>query len=214
MKMSSKAVRLGLLLVVMVSSGCMTWEAEIEDMSGVYSKPAIAGATKIVMTDLCDKRSDKKLVGRISALNLATKTPINVIITNRIASRLRDAGFNVEKVEVAQPESKSEAVAALRRTDGKMVFTGKLERFFIESDDAVLEIAKARVSFRIEILDGSGQTLFHKTVRAYTSKHLGLGGGPASEELIEKTTQVGVNKLFQDGEFQRFLSEANRSEAG
>lgn len=207
MKSLIKIGSIGFLVMLLFTSGCMTWVAKIEDMGDIYSKPAIVGAPKIIITDLSDKRHDRKLVGRISALNLATQTPINVIITNRIASKLREAGFNIQKVELAGLETKSELIAVLKRNRGKMLLTGRLDHFFIESSDAILETAKGRVSFRVDILDERGKTLFYKTYTARTQKHIGLGGGPGSEELIKETIQATVNKLFHDSEFQRFLSE-------
>ena len=208
MKSLTKFWPLGFLVMLLFVSGCITWTAKTEDMSGIYGKPTIAGAPQIIITDLSDERSDKKLVGRISALNLATQTPINVIITNRIASKLRDQGFNVQKVELTGSEKKAELVTALRTKNGKMLFTGRLEHFFIESSDAILETAKGRVNFRIDILDDTGNSIFDRTYTAYAEKHIGLGGGPGSEELIEKTIQASVNKLFEDTEFQQFLAKA------
>jgi hypothetical protein len=207
MKSLTKFWALGFLFILVVTSGCMTWTAKIEDKSGIYSKPVIVGAPKIIITDLTDKRHDKKLVGRISALNLATQTPINIIITNRIASKLREAGFNIQKVELTGLENKSEVIAALKRNSSKMLFTGRLDHFFVESSDAILETAKGRASFRVDILDERGKSLFYRTYTAHAQKHIGLGGGPGSEELIKETIQATVNTLFHDIEFQRFLSQ-------
>lgn len=208
MKSLTKFWSLGFLAMLVATSGCMTWNAKIEDMSDIYSKPAIVGAPRILITDLSDERPDKKLVGRISALNLATETPINIIITNRIASKLREAGFNVQKFEPRGLGRMPELIAALRQYGGKMLLTGRLEHFYIQSSDAILETARGRASFRINILDEAGRTLFYRTYTGYAEKHIGLGGGPGSEELIEQTIQAAVKQLFQDIEFQRFLLEA------
>lgn len=207
MKSLIKFWSLGFLVMLIVTSGCVTHTAKIEDMGDIYSKPAIVGASKIIITDLYDKRHDKKLVGRISALNLATQTPINIILTNRIASKLREAGFNIQKVKLAVPESKSELIAALKRNNGKILLTGRLDHFFIESGDAILETARGQVSFRVDILNERGESLFYRTYTAHTQKHLGLSGPAGTEELIEKTIQATVNKLFQDSGFQRLLSQ-------
>jgi hypothetical protein len=207
MKLLSRVSTLGFMFLLTLTSGCITWNAEIEDMSNVYSKSAIAGTPKIIISDLSDKRSDTKLVGRISALNLATKTPVNIIITNRFASKLQEEGFNIQKVEIANSEDKAEIVEALKRNSGKVLFTGRLDHFFIESSDAILETAKGRASFRIDILDNSGKSLFYRTYTAHAEKHIGLGGGPGSEELIKTTIQASVNELFNDAEFQRLLSQ-------
>jgi hypothetical protein len=205
MKSLAKFWFLGFLVMLMTTSGCMTWVAKPEDMSGVYDKPAIIGVPTIIITNLSDKRNDTTLVGRISALNLATETPVNVIITNRIASKLRDAGFNIQKVELAGFESKSDRIAVLKRKGGKMLFTGSLNAFFIASNDAILESAKGRVSFSVDILDNRGNSLFYGRYTARTEKHLGLDGGPGSERLIEETIQATVNKLLNDTQFQQFL---------
>ncbi len=207
MKIVSKFWVFILLLPLMATSGCMTWTAKIEDMSDIYKKPAIANAPKIIITDLSDERHDKKLVGRISALNLATETPINVIITNRIALNLREADFNIQKIELTGIATKSELMSALKYNNGNLLFTGRLEHFFIESSDTILETAKGRASFRVDILDESGKSVFYKTYTAYAEKHIGLDGGPESEELIKETIQATVDKLFNDIGFRQFLSQ-------
>jgi hypothetical protein len=210
MQSLKKSLSLGFLAVIAVTSGCMTWEANIDDMSSVYMQPAKPGAATIIISDLSDNRTNQELVGRICALNLATKKPINVIIANRIASRLKQEGFNVQKAALVNPRNKREAVEALKRTDGKVIITGNLDHFFIESSDAILETAKGRVTFRIDILDKFGKSVFYKMYSAYTEKHIGLGGGKGSEEFIEKTVQETVNQLFYDTKFRAFLSQMKK----
>jgi hypothetical protein len=207
----NKILTLGIFVILLGSSGCLTWDAKIDDMRAVYSEPDNSGAPRIIITDLSDKRTDTQLVGRISALNLATETPVNVIITNRIASKLKYAGFNIQKVELTGSEAKSNLTATLKQNRGKMLFTGSLEDFFIESSDAILETAKGRVFFGVDIINESGESLFHKKYTAHTEKHIGLGGGPASEELIKTTIQATVDELFNDTEFQQFLSRAKNN---
>ena len=207
MKSFTKFWSLGFLVALVVTSGCLTWDAKIDDMRAVYSEPDNLGVPKVIITDLSDRRRDTKLVGRIAALNLATKTPVNVIITNRIASKLKYAGFNIQKIDVAGNISKSELAAAVKRNNAKLLFTGRLDHFFIASSDAILETAKGRVSFRIDILNEQGQSVFYRTYTANTEKHIGLGGGQASEEFIEKNIDTAVSKLFEDEAFQRFLLE-------
>jgi hypothetical protein len=214
MKSFTKFWSLGFLVAVVFTSGCLTWEAKIDDMRAVYSEPDNLGVPKVIITDLSDGRSDTTLVGRIAALNLSTKTPVNVIITNRIASKLKYAGFNIQKINVtgnkskSELESKSELAAVVKRNNAKLLFTGRLDHFFIASSDAILETAKGRVSFRIDILNEQGQSLFYRTYTANTEKHIGLGGGQASEEFIEKTINTAINKLFKDAAFQQFLLKA------
>jgi len=207
MKSLTKFWLLGFLVMLVTTPGCTTWNAKIEDMSDVYSKPAIAGAPKVIITDLTDNRRDKKLVGRISARNLTTETPINIIITNRIASKLREAGFNIQKVELTGLKTKSELAEVLNRNNGKILFTGILRQFFIESSDAASEMAIGRVSFRIDILDERGEPLLSSAYSTSTRKNIGLDDRAASEELIKETIQAGVNKLVRDSGFQRFLSQ-------
>ena len=208
MKIITNFWSLGFLVMLSISSGCMTWTAKIDDMSGVYSEPAVPGARRIIITDLDDKRKDKKLVGRISALNLATETPINVIITNRIATKIREFGFNVQKVDPKSLDSKSELVSDLKLDGSEIFLGGSLDHFYIESSDAILETAQGRAAYRIRAIDRTGKTIFYKTYTGYAEKHIGLGGGPGSEELIEQTIQAALKELFQDIEFQRFLLEA------
>lgn len=210
MQSLKKFLSLGFLAVIALTSGCMTLEADIEDMSSVYMQSAKPGAATIIISDLSDNRTNQELVGRICALNLATKTPINVIIANRIASRLRQEGFNVQKVALNNPRSKREATEALKHTEGKVIITGSLDRFFIESGDAVLETARGRVTYRVDILDKFGKSVFYKTYSAYTQKHIGLDVNKRTVEFIEKTVQETVNQLFYDTKFRAFLSQMKR----
>ena len=205
MKSEMNILSLGFLCMLVVNSGCMTWVAKIDDMSGVYSEPTVADGPRIIITNLDDKRREKKLVGRISALNLATETPINVIITNRISSKLRESGFNVQKVDPRRTEGKSELVSDLKLDGSEIFLGGRLDHFYIESVDAILETARGRASFHIKAVDRTGRTLFYGTYTGYAEKHIGLGGGPGSEELIEQTLQAALNELFKDIEFQQFL---------
>lgn len=193
-----------LVLLFLPLSGCLTWNAKIDDMRSVYKEPDNSGAPRIIVTDLSDKRKDTKLVGRIAALNLATETPVNVIITNRIASKLKYAGFNIKKIDT-NGKTKSELAVEIKRNDAKMLLTGTMDYFFIESMDAILETAKGRASFCLEILDEQGKPLFSKTYTVYTEKHIGLGGGYSSEELIKETIDKAVKEVFEDIDFQKFL---------
>jgi hypothetical protein len=208
MKIMTKFLSLGFLVMLAISSGCMTWTAKIDDMRGVYNEPAVPGAPRIIITDLDDKRREKKLVGRISALNLATETPINVIITNRIAAKMREFGFNVQKLDPRSPADKSELISELTLDGSEIFLGGRLDHFYIESSDAILEKAQGRASYRIKAIDRTGKILFYKTYTGYAEKHIGLGGGPGSEELIEQTIQAALKQLFQDTELQRFMLEA------
>ena len=207
MKSLKSFFSLALLVMLSVTSGCITWRAEIEDMSFVYSKPPIAGAPKIVMNNLLDKRSDKKLVGKICALKLATKRPINVIITNRIASKLREDSFNVQKVQLTYPESKIQVVKVLQDNRGTLFLSGILDYFYIESFDAIMEPARGEVEFRIYLLDKNGKSIFDRIYFVHTRKHIGLGGGPGSEKFIKATIKATVDKLFNDIDFLKVLSQ-------
>jgi hypothetical protein len=101
--------------------------------------------------------------------------------------------------------------AVLKSLDANLLFTGRLDHFYVESSDAVLETARGRASFRVEILDENGKSAFYKTFTGNAQRHIGLDGGPGSEKLIEQTIQTAIKALFADIEFQEFLSRARNS---
>ena len=119
--------------------------------------------------------------------------------------------WNLVEVPVSVYDCASNGVVVLipdsHNRLGKVILTGSIEHFFIESSDAILETAKGRVHFRVNIIDKAGKSVLYRAYSAYTEKHIGLGGGKGAEELIEKTIQETVNKLFYDIKFKEFLSQ-------
>lgn len=188
-----------LLIVILMGaylSGCATHVARLKDSGSVYSMPELSGKAKVVVSDLTDSRADKKKVGMICLLSLESEKPINVVLTNRIASRLRDRGFNVEKEGPSTASSKKEA---------DFFLTGGLDNFFISSSDAILEKAKGAATFRIRIYDNAKKIVFDKNFSSIAEHWIGLTGQWGSEKIIEDTLEASVNELFQDKEFQHFL---------
>lgn len=192
-------------ICILMLTSCMTHVARINDTADVYSMQT-TDAPKVIVTDLDDKRTDKKKVGRVGALNLNTETPINTLITNRIAHRLRQEGFNVQKVHLEDNRNKEDIGQVLDYNNGDIYITGGLENFYIASFDAILEKATGKVSFYITMLDKAGNVIIDNTYLAQAERLIGLTGQFGSEKLIEETIQAGVDRLFSDENFIRLLS--------
>ena len=91
-------------LTIAVHLTACTRTVALTDNVAAYSMPLIQGAPKIIVSELADNRSDKKALGQVGALTLGeADTAINVILTNRIATRLRGEGFNVQKTNLTKP---------------------------------------------------------------------------------------------------------------
>ena len=173
----------------------------------MYGAPLITGAPKIVVTDLNDERVDKKKVGLISMLSLESKTPINVVLTDRIAARLRDEGFNVHKIKIEAPLSGAEIAQTLSLQKGRLLLSGGLDDFFVASSDAVLEKAHGHSAFHLKIHDRRGKVVFKKNYSGIAEHWIGLTGQWGSEKVLEDTLQSSVNEVFKDEEFEGFLAK-------
>lgn len=195
-----------LFSVAFLVSGCATYSARIKDTSDVYSMPTIEDAPKVIVSDLSDNRDDKKKLGTVGALNLTSDTAINVILTNRIASRLREAGFNVEKINLSDSEDDNEVSETLSANNGKILLTGTLDSFSVSSFDAIMETGKGTVNFYIKVVDENGNVIFSKNYSGYAENYIGLTVQFGCEKLIEQSVQASVDNLFEDREFKAALS--------
>lgn len=194
------------VLLAVAVSGC-AYSAKMIDKSDVYSMPMIQGAPKIILADITDNRADKRLVGRVGALDLTSQTAVNVVLTNRIASKLRDEGFNVQKVNLSKPMDKGELVEALKNNSGNAFLSGGLDNFFIASFDAVMEKGKGTATFYIKVFDKAGNNIFNKSYAGYAENWIGLTGQFGCEKLIEQSIQASVDELFKDPDFRRLLDK-------
>ena len=204
----------GFLLVMIVAtvsliSGC-AYNAKIIDTTNAYSMPMISGAPKIILADLNDNREDKKIVGRVGALGLTSQTTINTVLTNRIASKLRDGGFNVQKVNLSKSMDKNEIIEILNSNNGKAFLSGGLDSFFIASFDAVMEKGKGTVNFSIKVFDKNGAAIFDKKYSANAENWIGLTGQFGCEKLIEQSMQASVDELFIDDRFKNILEKIKK----
>lgn len=198
-----------LALVAAAVSGC-AFNAKIIDTSNVYSLPMIQGAPKIIVADLNDNRADKKTVGQISALVLTSQTAISAVLTNRIATRLRDEGFNVQKVNLSKSMDRAEMVEALKSNSGRAFLSGGLDNFFIASFDAVMEKAKGTTTFYIKTFDKDGNVIFDKNYSSYAENWIGLTGQSGAEKLIEQSIQASIDELFKNQEFRNLLDKIKK----
>jgi hypothetical protein len=204
----------GVLLVISMAvvsfvSGC-AYSAKIIDKSEVYSMPMIQSAPKIILADMTDSRADKKMVGRVGALDLTSQTAINVVLTNRIASKLREEGFNVQKMNLSKPMDRGEIAEALKSNSGKAFLSGGLDNFFIASFDAVMEKAKGTTTFYVKVFDKEGNAIFNKNYLGYAENWIGLTGQFGCEKLIEQCIQASVDELFKDPEVKSLLEKIRR----
>ena len=189
---TSSGLKFFLLLmgIVFTLPGCATHVAHLKDASAVYGAPAISGAPKIVVTDLNGQRVDKKKVGLISMLSLESATPINVVLTDRIAARLKDEGFNVHKIKIEAPLSGAEIAQTLYSQKGRLLLSGSLDDFFVASSDAVLEKARGRSAFHLKIYDHHGEVVFSKNYSGLAEHWIGLTGQWGSEKVLEDYSAI------------------------
>lgn len=198
-----------LAVIVSFISGC-AYSAKIIDTGNVYSLPMIPGAPKIILADFGDNRGDKRLIGRVGALDLTSQTAVNVILTNRVASRLRDEGFNVQKAKLEKVMDKKEFMDVLRNNNAAAFLSGGLDNFFIASFDAIMEKGKGTTSFYVKVFDKDGNNIFNKTYSGYAENWIGLTGQFGCEKLIEQSVQASVDELFKDSEFRDLLEKIKK----
>jgi len=202
--------KLYLVLLALLSffiAGCVTHVAKVNDMSDIYHRAMIKGAPKILVADLTDNRTDKKKLGTVGALNITSQTEINTVLTNRIAARLKDEGFNIQKVYIVNVADNKEIIEALNYNNGKVLISGELNNFSIASFDAVLEKARCIVIFYIKIFDKNGKAIFSRKFSASAKNWIGLTGPFGTEKLIEQSINASVDALFGDREFSSALEK-------
>lgn len=199
-------VRLFIFLPVAFFLTACAHVAPMKDLSGVYqeTKP---GAKKITLSEFADGRPDKSIVGVISMLTLKSSSPINAVITDRIAARLRDEGFNIQKLIVADTADKAQLSQALSSSASVALITGTINDFFVASMDAVLEKATGRAVYNVRVFDANGSLVFNKIFSAVAQHYIGLTGQWGSEKAIELTIQATVGELFKDDEFKSLLKK-------
>lgn len=189
-------------------SGCAT--IAFKDESPVYSSAMIDGAPKLIIVDLLDRRYDKNKFGQICLLNCSSSKPIASILTDRIAVKLKEAGFNLQKVSIPIAADKDAIKKALRSNNGKALFTGELYNFFVASFDAMLEPAKGEASFYIEIYDQNAGALFNKKYAANSQNWIGLTGESGAKKTAELCIQAAVGAMFNDPDFTNILEQLKK----
>ncbi len=207
MERYKKRASLALCLTIAVYLVACTQTVALTDNVAAYSMPLIQGAPKVILSDLADNRSDKETLGQVGALILGeASTPINVILTNRIATRLRDEGFNVQKTNLTKPGDAKELEYLMASTGGNVFLSGGLNTFYVSSFDAIMETGKGAVNFYVDVSDNAENAIFNGKYSASAEHWSGLTGRSGSEKLIEMSVQ-GVDDLFSDRQFRELLNK-------
>lgn len=192
------------LIGALVLTGCAT-TVNIDDNAKVYSMPEITGASTIVIADFSDNRPDKTKVGTVCALTINTKQPVNILLTDKIALKLRESGFNVKKTEAGT--LKEGVATTLAAKGGNAYLSGGLGNFLFASFDAMMEKAKGTVTFYVKIYDKTGNMVFDKSYSAYAENWIGLTGASGCKKMVELSLESSVNELFKDKDFQDALEK-------
>jgi hypothetical protein len=202
-----KRVAFGVFLMAVSLQGC-AYTSSIKEDGDVYGKSLVANAPKVAIMDLTDSRKNPKHIGQVATIAMnEPKTPINAILTNRIASKLLQQGFNVQKASVGNLNDKAEMGSVLNSSGSKILITGNLQDFFVKSFDAMMESAKGQAAFSVKVVDATGQTVFDKPFIGNAEHFIGLTGQFGSDKAIDKTINAGVDRLFNDSDFQTILKE-------
>ncbi len=195
----------GILAVAVCLVGCAT-TSSIKDSTDVYSKPLMVNAPRVAIMDLTDSRQNPTHIGQVAALAVnQPKTPMNQILSNRIASKLVEQGLNVEKVNVTNTDDKAEISELIVSSGAKILITGKLSDFFIKSFDAMMEPARGSCVFSIKVFDGGGQIVFERSYFANAEHFIGLTGQFGADKAIDKTIDAAISQVFGDPQFQAIL---------
>ncbi len=197
----------GILAIALSLSGC-AYTSSIKSGMDVYNQPVNANSPRIAIVDLKDRRQNPNHVGQVSALAInQPSTPINMILTNRIASKLVDQGFNVQKIHALDLSDQSQTSEMIMSSGAVVLITGDLHDFFIKSFDAMMEPAKGRGEFTITVLDASGEVIYKKLCVGTAEHFIGLTGQFGADKAIDKTIDAGVGQLFEDPQFKEILQK-------
>jgi len=181
----------------------------IKEGPSAYSLPLQKNAPKIILGDLEDHRPDKSNVGIIGMLTLKTRKNINVLLTDRIAVKLRDEGFNVQKVNTASG-GKNEIEITLNENNGVVYFTGYITSFSVQTFDAIIEKAKGTAIFVIKIHSKDGTVKFEKQYISQAENWIGFTGANGGAKTVEGTLTESVSTLFKDTAFLNFLEDLKK----
>ena len=209
--LNKRANVVALCLIPAVYVAACTHTVALTDNVAAYSMPLIQGAPKMILSDLSDNRSDKKTLGQVGGLTLAEgNIPMNVILTNRIAARLRDEGFNVQKTNLTKPGDTAELGYLMASSSGNVFLSGGLSSFYVSSFDAIMETGKGSMNFYIDVFNEAGHAVFNGKYSAYAQHWIGLSGQYGTEKLIEMSMQAGLDDLFSDRRFRELLNKIKK----
>ncbi|MFH1317419.1 MAG: hypothetical protein ABIH71_00170 [Candidatus Omnitrophota bacterium] len=195
----------GLAVLLITMTGCMAYTTQLTKGRSVYHMTRIEGASKVILSDLSDLRPNKKSIGQVSALSLKSDVEINVALTDRIAAKLRDNGYNVEKINLATRPNKERIKNLLNDNTGILYISGGLSEFFISSFDAVMKPAKGNTNFFIAVYDADGNKLIEKRFTSETTNWIGLTGGFGADKSIDLALTASVNEVFKDKKIQEIF---------
>ncbi|PIP19431.1 MAG: hypothetical protein COX41_02925 [Candidatus Omnitrophica bacterium CG23_combo_of_CG06-09_8_20_14_all_41_10] len=203
-------VRLSILiLTVFLISGCVSQTFNIKNKGEAYDVPFIKDAPKAIVIDFTDLRGEKAFVGRVGLAYGKIDAPIPSILTDAIALRLRKEGFNVDKVLISRL-GKQEIANILKNNEAKFLLGGGVEYFYFGSMDAIMEAAKGRVDFYVELFDTSGEKIFSQKYSSQSGKWMGFSARTGFPELIEQMLDASAEELFIDKEFLRVVELSNK----
>lgn len=203
-------VRLSILiLVVSLLSGCVSQTFSIKSRNEAYDAPFIKDAPRVIVVDFVDLRGEKKFVGRVGLAYGKVDAPIPSLLTDTIALRLRKEGFNVDKVLISRL-SKQEIAKILKNNEAEFLLGGGVEYFYFGSMDAIMEAAKGRVDFSVELFDIKGDRIFSREYSSHSAKWMGFSSYTGFPDLIERMLDESAEDLFKDKDFLGFIGLSNK----
>lgn len=209
-----KFVRLSILMaVVSLLSGCASQTFSIKDKGESFNIASIKDAPRIILTEFTDQREEKVFVGRIGLGYCKIDYPITALLTNRIASKLKSEGFNVDIILISDT-GKERISSILKDNDAKFFLKGGLEYFYFSSFDAIMGTAKGKIDFSVHLLDPKGEPIFSKKYSSNSWKYVGFSALTAPAELVERMLDACVTDLFQDKEFINIIRLTNKTKEG
>lgn len=209
-----KIIRLSILIIaVSLLSSCVSQTFSIKDKGESYNSIPIKDAPRIILTEFTDQREEKVFVGRIGLGYCKTDYPITALLANRIASKLRNEGFNVDIILISDT-SKELISSILKNNDAKFFLKGDLGYFYFASFDAIMNTAKGKINFSVDLLDLKGEPIFSKKYFSNSWKYVGFSSLTAPAELVERMLDVCVTDLFQDKDFTNMIGLTNKTKEG
>ena len=195
-----KRLLLFALIISLINVGWFsTYKVDIRNVRNFYTTVKLKGAPEVLLSNLKDQRTNRKLIGQIGSLKFVPDIPVRDAFTDRIASRLKTNGFNIKKKQITSNQKK--IARTLYKKHAISFITGDIFAFSFTGINSETKNVIGKSIFDIKVYDINGVNTFEKYY--FVSVDSSITNTPLSdaENLIEELFNTSMDILFNDQEF-------------